>query len=82
MSMVAIIIFKDFDASLFIKWNHGLILQLFKYSVSSVNARIIYMSVLLFISVVRMVLQSYTYMTYMYLSPLLDVVGKHPHRSE
>ena len=54
----------------------------FKYSVSSVKARIIYMSVLLFISVVRMVLQSYTYMTYMYLSPLLDVVGKHPHRSE
>ena len=64
------------------KWKPGLIPRLFKSSVNYMKAPIIYLSLLLFISVIRMALQSYTYMTYMYLFPLFDVVGKRPHRSE
>ena len=59
-----------------------LILRIFKYSGNSVKARIISLTLLLFISVGRMVLKSYTYMTYIYLFNLLDVMGKRPHRSE
>ena len=63
MSMVVIVILKDVDASLSMKWNHGLIPRIFKYSVNYVKACIISLSLILFIAVVGMVLQSYTYMT-------------------
>ena len=46
------------------------------------KALIITLSLLFFVSVVRMVLQSYTYITKMYLLLLLEVVGKRPHRYE
>ena len=62
--------------------DYGLILRLFKSSVDSVKARIISLSLLFLIAIINMELQSYTYMTYMYLFPLFDVVGKRPHRSE
>ena len=82
MSMVVIAIFKVVGASFSMKWNPSLIPQLFKSPVSSVKACIISMSLLFFISSVRMTLQSYTYMTYMCLFPLLYVMGKHPYRYE
>ena len=79
MSMVLISVFKAVDASLPMKWNPGLIPQIFKSVANSVRSRIISLSHILFIAVVSMVLQSYTYMNYMYLFPLLDVIGKCPH---
>ena len=54
MSMVSIVIFKAFDASLSMKWNPGLVPWIFKSSVNSVKARIIYLSLILFIDVVSM----------------------------
>ena len=63
MFMKVIVIFKVVDASLFIKWEPGSILRLFKPSVKYVKYHRTYLSLLFFISVVRMVLQSYTYMT-------------------
>ena len=62
------------------KCNPGLILHLLKYSVNHVKALIISLSLLLFIDVVMMALQSHTYMMYMYVFTLLDVVGKRSHR--
>ena len=82
MFMFVIVILKAVDASLYIKWNPGLITQLFKYSVNSVKACIISLSLLLLIAVVRMELQPYKYMTYMYLFTLLDVAVNSPHRTE
>ena len=80
--MVVIFIFKAVDASLSMKWKPGLIPRLFKSSVKSVKARIISLSLLLLIYVVSMKLPTYTYMTWVYLFPLLDVVGKLTHISE
>ena len=82
MSMVGIYVFKAIDASLSMKWNPGLILCLFKYSVKSVKYCIISLSLLFFINVVGVEFQSYTYMTYIYLLPLIDVMGKSLHISE
>ena len=82
MSMVGIVILKAVGASLSMKWNPGLIPWIFKSSVNYANACIISFSLLFFINAVRRALQSYTYMTYMYLFTLLDVVGKGLHRSE
>ena len=82
MFMSVIVSFKSVDASLSMKWKPGLIPRIFKSSVNDVKAIIISLSLLLFISVVRMALHLYTYITYMYLFSLLEVVGKRPHRSE
>ena len=77
--MVVIVIFKAVDASLSMKWKPGLISWIFKSSYNYVKALIIYLSLLFFVYVVRMVLQSYTYIKQMYLFPLLEVVRKFPH---
>ena len=61
--MVVIYIFNAVDASLSMKWNPVLILRIFKSIVNDVKARIIYLSLLLFIAVFRMKFQSYTYTT-------------------
>ena len=82
MCMVVIVSFKAVYASLSMKLKPWLIPHIFKSSVNDVKSLIIYLSLLFFISVVRMALQSYTYITYMYLLPLLEVVGKCTHRSE
>ena len=60
MFMEVIVIFKYVDASLSIKWKIGLIIRLFNHSVKSVKARIISLSLIFFIAVVRMALQPYT----------------------
>ena len=76
MFMEAIVIFKDVDASLFMKWKPRLILRLFNSYVKSLKACIIYLSLTLFIAVVRMELQSYTYMTQLYICfPYLKLWG-------
>ena len=80
--MVFIVSFKAVDNLLSMKWKPGWIPQTFKSSVKDVKALIISVSLLFFIAVVRMSLESYPYMTYIYLSPLIEVVGKRPHRSE
>ena len=54
--------FKDVDASLYMKWNPGLIPRLFKSSVNSVKDCIISLSLLFFTAVVRMSLKPYTFM--------------------
>ena len=69
-------------SSLSMKWDLGLIPQFLKSVANSVKYRIISLSLLFFVKVVRMTLQSYTYMTYMYLFLLLDVIGKRPHKLE
>ena len=56
-----------------------LVPRIFKYSVNAVKDIIISLSLPFFVDVVRMTLQSYTYITWMYLFPLLEVVGKHTH---
>ena len=61
--MEVIVIFKVIDASLSMKWKPGLIPQLLKSSVNDVKALIISLSLLFLIAVVRMVLQSYKYIT-------------------
>ena len=61
MSMVVIVSFKAVDASLSMKCKDGLIPRLFHSSVNDVKSLIISMSFILFISVVRMVLQSHIY---------------------
>ena len=53
--------FTAVDASLSMIWNPGLIPRLFKSVVQSVNKRIISLLLMLFVSVVRMAFQSYTY---------------------
>ena len=60
MFMVIIVIFKAVDASFSMRWKHGLIPRLFKSSVNDVKAFIVSLSLLFFIAVVRMALQSYT----------------------
>ena len=60
MFMVVIFILKVVDASLSMKWNPELIPRLFKSSVNSVKSCIIYLSLILLISVVRMSLKPYT----------------------
>ena len=82
MFMVVIVIFKDIDASLSIKCKPGLIPQIFESSVDSMKASIISFSPIFFVAVVIMELQSGTYVMYVYLFLLLDVVGKLPHISE
>ena len=57
MFMEVIIIFKAIDASLYTKWKSGLIPCPVKSFVKSVNARIIYLSLLLFIDTVSIALQ-------------------------
>ena len=54
MFMEVIVIFKDVDTSLYMKWKPGLIPQLFKYSVNYVKALIISLSLLFFVALVRM----------------------------
>ena len=80
MSIVIVAILKYVDASFSMKCNPGLIPWIFNSVVNDVKARIIYLSVLLFVYVVMMALQSYTYMTYMYF--FLGVMRKSPHISE
>ena len=46
------------------------------------NERIIYLSILFFIGYFRIELKSYTYITYIYLFPFFDMIGKRPHKSE
>ena len=82
MSMVVFAIFKYVGASLYMKWNRELIPRIFEYSVNSVKNCIISLSIILFVAVVRMALESYTYMMKIYLFTLLDVMGKRLHRSE
>ena len=79
MSMVVIVILKGVDAALAIKWDSGFIPRVFKTSINSMKALIISFSLLFFVAVVRVELQSYTYITYIYLLPLIEVVGKLPH---
>ena len=80
--MVAMAIFNASDDSLSMKWNPGFIPRVFKYVVNFVKACIISLSLLVFIAVVIMTLQSYTYIAYMYLFYLLGVIGKRPHKLE
>ena len=61
--LVVIFSFKAVDDSLSMKWNPGWIPRLFKSSVKDVKALIISLSLLFFIDVVSMKLQSYTYIT-------------------
>ena len=82
MFMVFIFRFKAVDASLSMEWKPGWIPRLFKSLIKDVKDLIISVSLIFLISVVRISLQSYAYMTWMYLFPLIDVVGKHLHRSE
>ena len=58
MLMEVIFIFKLIDTSLSMKWKPGLIPQIFKYSVIDVKDLIIYLSLLLFVAIFRMALQS------------------------
>ena len=60
--MVVIVTFKYLDALLSMKFNPGLIPQVFKSLVYSVKDRIIPLSFLFFVDVVRTALQSYTHM--------------------
>ena len=69
MFMEFIVVFKAVDASLSIECKPGLIPQNFKSSVNDVKDLIILLSLIFFIAVVRMVLQSYTYITYIYFFP-------------
>ena len=82
MFTFVIVSFKAVYALLSMQWKPGWIPRLFKYLVKDVKDLIISLSLLFFITVVRMELQSYKYITYMYLFPLLEVAGKRPHRSE
>ena len=66
MFMVVIFIFKAVYDSLSTKWKPGLILRIFNSSVNYVKDRIISLSIILLTSIVRMALQSYKYMTYIY----------------
>ena len=59
MFMEFIVIFKAVYASLYMEWKPGLIPQIIKSSVNYVKALIIPLSLLFFIDVVRMKLQSY-----------------------
>ena len=61
MLFEVIVIFKLVDDSLSTKWKPGLIIWLLNYSVNYVKAIIISFSLLLFIYIVRMELQPYTY---------------------
>ena len=63
MFMVAISRFKALDALLSMKKKPGLVPRLLKSSVNYVKALIISLSPILFIAVVRMALQPYTYIT-------------------
>ena len=82
MSMVVIVILKAIDYSLSMTWNYGLIPHLFQSSVNSVKDRIISMSLLFFVAVVRITLKSYSYIMCIYSFSLFDVVGTRQHRSE
>ena len=82
MSMVVIVILKAVDPSLSHIWNPGLIPRLFKSSVNYVKVCIISLSLLFLIDFIRMVLKSYTHMTYIHFFPLLDLVGKYVHISK
>ena len=63
MFMVAIVRFKAVDVSLSVKWRPGLIPRIFKSSVNDVKSLSISLSLLFFVAVFRMALQSYTYIT-------------------
>ena len=64
------------------KWKPGLIPWIFKSPVNDAKYLIIYLSLLSFISLFRMALQSYTCITQMYLFSLIEVVGKSLHISD
>ena len=80
--MVVISILNAADDSLSMKLNLELIPLLLKSVVNYVETHIISMSLLFFIAVERMALLPDTYIMYMYLLPLLDVIGNHPYKSE
>ena len=63
--MVDMDFFKAVDNLLSMIWNPGFILLLFKYVIIHVKAHIISLSFMVFIVFVVMVLQPYTYITYM-----------------
>ena len=75
-------IFNAVDASLSMTLNHELKPRVFRSVVNSVNARIIYLSLLFFVGVFMIVLKSNIHITYMYLFTLLGVSGKYPHKSK
>ena len=75
-------IFNAADASITMKWNPEFIPRIFKSVVNYVKSRIISFSLLFFIAVFRMALQSYTYIIYIALFPFLDVIGNHQHKLE
>ena len=62
MFIEVIVIFQAVEDSLYMKWKPGLIPQLFKSSVKYLNSGIISFSLIFFIYVVSMELQSYTCM--------------------
>ena len=61
-------------------WYRGLNPWGLRYVYKLVSARIISLSLLFFIQSFRIVLQSYKHITYIYILPLFDVIGNHPHR--
>ena len=63
MFMVVIVGFKAVDASLSMKWKPGLIPLIFQSSVNDVKYLIISLSLLFFVVVVSIALQSYTCIT-------------------
>ena len=60
--------------------NPGLIKRFLKSVADSVKSRIISSSLIFFITVLIMKLQSYKYITYMYLFTSLGVIGKRTHK--
>ena len=68
MFIIIVFRFNVVDALLHMKWKPGFIPRLVKSSVNYDKALIISLSFLIFISVVRMVLQSYTYIHYIHAS--------------
>ena len=61
--MVSVVIFKAVDALLPMKWKPGWVTRIFKSSFKDVKYLIISLSLIFFVAVVRMVSQSYTYLT-------------------
>ena len=80
--MVVITIFNAVDDFLSTKWNPGLIMWIFKSALNYLKDCIISLSLMFFIAFVRMLLQPYTYITYMYLFTLLGVIWKSPHKRD
>ena len=69
MFMVFTVRFKVVDALLSMKWKPGWIRRIFKSSDKDLKSHIVSLLILFFIAVVRMALQSYKHITYMYPPP-------------